>query len=69
MATMKCHVFAYGSLGVILCGVLGRMEEGNSFGEVSLELLDKIKSQRMDSTNLCCTLCIDFSLKHHVDTT
>ncbi len=61
--------FAYGSLGVILCGVLGRMEEGNSFGEVSLELLDKIKAKEWIAQIYVAPYALTFHWKHHVDTT
>src|SRR5690606_16339570 len=37
--------FAYGSYGVILCGVLGHMKKGNEFGKLALRLIDKLNAK------------------------
>ncbi len=35
--------FAYSAYGIILCGVLGKIEKGYEFGELALELMNKYK--------------------------
>ncbi|MEZ4888244.1 MAG: AAA family ATPase [Chitinophagales bacterium] len=35
--------FAYSAYGIILCGVLGKIEKGYEFGRLALELMDKYK--------------------------
>ncbi len=37
--------FAYGSYGVIMCGVLGSMRKGAMYGRLALELLDKLNAK------------------------
>ncbi|MFN8277415.1 MAG: AAA family ATPase [Chitinophagales bacterium] len=37
--------FAYGSYGVIMCGVLGMMKRGNEYGRLSLQLIDKLNAK------------------------
>ena len=37
--------FAYGSYGVIMCGVLGAMHKGAMYGRLALDLLDKLNAK------------------------
>jgi histidine kinase len=61
--------FAYGSFGVILCGVLGMMKRGNEFGEISLELLDKLDAKEWKAQIYVSPYALTFHWRNHIDKT
>lgn len=61
--------FAYGSYGVILCGVLGRMKKGNEFGELSLALLDKLDAKEWKAQIYVSPYALTLHWRNHVDVT
>lgn len=61
--------FAYGSYGVILCGVLGLMKRGNEFGEIALELLDKMDAKEWKAQIYVSPFALTLHWRNHVDVT
>ena len=58
--------FAYGSYGVLLCGVLGFMKTGYRFGKVSLALLDKLNVREWKAQIYCAPYALIFHWNGHV---
>ncbi|MEG4321684.1 MULTISPECIES: AAA family ATPase [unclassified Microcoleus] len=44
-------IFAYGEYGVILCGIIGDLENGYEFGELALNLRDRLQLTSFKSRN------------------
>ncbi len=65
--TVSC--FAYGSYGVILCGVLGQMKKGNEFGNLSLQLLEKLDAKEWKAQIYVAPYALTFHWRNHVDVT
>jgi predicted ATPase/class 3 adenylate cyclase len=61
--------FAYGSFGVINCGVLGFMKKGNEYGELSLKLLDKLNAKEWKAQIYVSPYALTFHWRNHVRTT
>jgi histidine kinase len=61
--------FAYGSYGVINCGVLGFMKKGNEYGELSLKLLDKLNAKEWKAQIYVSPYALTFHWRNHVRTT
>ncbi|NBB88190.1 MAG: AAA family ATPase, partial [Bacteroidetes bacterium] len=61
--------FAYGSYGVILCGVLNMMRRGNEFAELSLELLEKLDAKEWKAQIYVSPYALVFHWNGHVDKT
>lgn len=58
--------FAYGSYGVILCGVLGLMKRGNEFGKLSLSLIDKLNAIAWKAQIYVAPYALTFHWRNHV---
>lgn len=58
--------FAYGSYGVILCGVLGMMKKGNEFGRLSLSLIDKLNAKEWKAQIYVSPYALTFHWRNHV---
>lgn len=61
--------FAYGSYGVINCGVLGRMKKGNEYGRLALALLDKLNAKEWKAQIYVSPYALTFHWRNHVRTT
>lgn len=61
--------FAYGSYGVILCGVLGMMRKGNQYAELSLRLLEKLDAKEWKAQIYVSPYALVFHWNGHVDKT
>lgn len=61
--------FAYGSYGVILCGVLGFMKKGYAFANLSLELLEKLDAKEWKAQIYVSPYALVFHWNGHVDKT
>jgi predicted ATPase len=58
--------FAYGSYGVIMCGVLGFMKKGNEFGKLSLSLIDKLDAKEWKAQIYVSPYALTFHWRNHV---
>ncbi|MCB9252826.1 MAG: AAA family ATPase [Flavobacteriales bacterium] len=61
--------FAYGSFGVILCGVLGQMKKGNEFAKLSLKLLEKLDAKEWKAQIYVAPYALTLHWRNHVDVT
>ena len=61
--------FAYGSYGVLLCGVLGLMRTGYRYGKLSLALLDKLNVREWKAQIYCAPYALVFHWNEHVRNT
>jgi histidine kinase len=61
--------FAYGSYGVINCGVLGFMKRGNEYGKLSLGLIDKLNAKEWKAQIYVAPYALTFHWRNHVRTT
>jgi predicted ATPase/class 3 adenylate cyclase len=61
--------FAYGSYGVILCGVLGMMKRGNDFGQLALGLLDKLNAKEWKAQIYVSPYGLTIHWRQHVKNT
>lgn len=61
--------FAYGSYGVILCGVLGMMRKGYSFGKLSLDLLEKLDAKEWKAQIYVSPFALTIHWNEHVKNT
>ncbi len=61
--------FAYGAYGVILCGVLGAMRRGYTFGQLALELLDKLNAKEWKAQIYVTPYALIFHWNEHVRNT
>lgn len=57
--------FAYGSYGVILCGVLGHMKKGNEFGKLALRLIDKLNAKEWKAQIYVPPYALIFHWRNH----
>lgn len=65
----KVSCFAYGSYGVILCGVVGAMKKGRMFGELALDLLEKLNAKEWKAQIYVSPYALTFHWTDHVRTT
>lgn len=61
--------FAYGSYGVLLCGVLGAMREGYRYGQLALDLLDKLNAKEWKAQIYVTPYALIFHWNEHVRNT
>lgn len=61
--------FAYGSYGVIMCGVLGAMKQGYEYGKLSLFLLDKFGAKEWITQIYTPIYCLIINWNEHIDKT
>lgn len=61
--------FAYGAFGVILCGVLGAMRRGYSFGHLALDLLEKLNAKEWKAQIYVTPYALIFHWNEHVRNT
>jgi PAS domain S-box-containing protein len=55
------HTHAFANYGLILCGVMGELESGYQFGELALNLLEKLDAKHFKSMTIFVQAC---SIKH-----
>jgi len=58
--------FAYGSYGVITCGVLGSMRRGARYGRLALDLLEKLNAKEWKAQIRIPPYCLTFHWTEHV---
>ena len=61
--------FAYGSFGVINCGLLGFMKKGNEYGKLALSLIDKLNAKEWKAQIYVTPYALTFHWRNHVRTT
>lgn len=61
--------FAYGSYGVLLCGVLGRMRAGYRYGRLALKLLDKLNAKEWKAQIYVTPYALVFHWNEHIRNT
>ena len=61
--------FAYGSYGVLLCGVLGAMREGYRYGQLALDLLDKLNAKEWKAQIYVTPYALIFHWNEHIRNT
>ena len=61
--------FAYGSFGVINCGLLGFMKKGNEYGKLALSLIDKLHANEWKAQIYVTPYALTFHWRNHVRTT
>ncbi|MEG3895233.1 MULTISPECIES: AAA family ATPase [unclassified Microcoleus] len=60
---------AYSSYGIILCGVLGDINQGYKFGQLALQLLDQFNAKDLRPKVLSAVNCTIFHWKQHLRST
>jgi PAS domain S-box-containing protein len=63
------HTHAYANYGLILCGVMGELASGYQFGELALNLLDKLDAKPFKSMTLFVEACFIKHWKEHITAT
>jgi histidine kinase len=58
--------FAYGSYGVIMCGVLGLMRKGAVYGRLALDLLEKLQAKEWKAQIYVSPYALTFHWTEHV---
>jgi predicted ATPase/class 3 adenylate cyclase len=58
--------FAYGSYGVIMCGVLGQMQQGARYGRLALDLLEKLNAKEWKAQIYVSPYALTFHWTEHV---
>ena len=61
--------FAYGSYGVLMCGVLGFMRTGYRYGQLALDLLDKLNAKEWKAQIYVTPYALIFHWNEHVRNT
>lgn len=61
--------FAYGSYGVLMCGVLGQMRVGYRYGQLALDLLDKLNAKEWKAQIYVTPYALIFHWNEHVRST
>lgn len=61
--------FAYGSYGVLMCGVLGQMRVGYRYGQLALDLLDKLNAKEWKAQIYVTPYALIFHWNEHVRNT
>ncbi|MDX5340150.1 MAG: AAA family ATPase [Cyclobacteriaceae bacterium] len=61
--------FAFGTYGVIMCGVLGAMKSGYQFGKLGLILLEKFKAKEWKTQVYTPIYCLIVNWNEHIDKT
>ncbi|MFA9229623.1 MAG: adenylate/guanylate cyclase domain-containing protein [Microgenomates group bacterium] len=61
--------FAYGCYGVLMCGVLGAMREGYRFGQLALDLLEKLNAKEWKAQIYVTPYALIFHWNEHVRNT
>ena len=61
--------FAYGSYGVLMCGVLGAMREGYRYGQLALDLLEKLNAKEWKAQIFVTPYALIFHWNEHVRNT
>ena len=60
------HTHAYANYGLILCGVMGELELGYQFGELALNLLDKLDAKPFKAMTLFVATYFTKHWKNHI---
>ncbi|MEG4864391.1 MULTISPECIES: ATP-binding sensor histidine kinase [unclassified Microcoleus] len=63
------HTHAYANYALILCGVMGELETGYQFGELALNLLEKLDAKPFRAMTLFVVNYFTKHWKHHIKTT
>ncbi|MGL5061142.1 MAG: ATP-binding sensor histidine kinase [Microcoleus sp.] len=63
------HTHAYANYGLILCGVMGDIEAGSLFGELALNLLEKIDAKPFKAMTVFVETCFIKHWKKHIKET
>ncbi|MEG4342599.1 AAA family ATPase [Microcoleus sp. A003_D6] len=63
------HTHAYANYGLILCGVMGELESGYQFGELALNLLEKLDAKPFKAMTLFVATYFTKHWKNHVKET
>ncbi|MCC3420603.1 MAG: AAA family ATPase [Microcoleus sp. PH2017_07_MST_O_A] len=63
------HTHAYANYGLILCGVMGELESGYQFGQLALNLLEKLDTKPFKSMTLFVEACFIKHWKQHITET
>ncbi|GET38330.1 trifunctional serine/threonine-protein kinase/ATP-binding protein/sensor histidine kinase [Microseira wollei] len=63
------HTHAYANYGLILCGVMGELESGYEFGELALNLLEKLDAKPFKAMTLFVKSCFIKHWKRHIKET
>jgi PAS domain S-box-containing protein len=63
------HTHAYANYGLILCGVMGELESGYQFGELALNLLEKLDAKPFKAMTLFVESCFIKHWKRHIKET
>ncbi|MEJ6391953.1 adenylate/guanylate cyclase domain-containing protein [Gymnodinialimonas sp. 2305UL16-5] len=58
--------FAYGAYGVLMCGVLGAMRTGDRYGQLALDLLDKLNAKEWKAQIYVTPYALIFHWNRHV---
>ncbi len=61
--------FAYGSYGVLMCGVLEFMKTGNKFGRLAIDLLNKLDAKEWKAQIYVTTYALILFWKEHIKNT
>lgn len=61
--------FAFGTYGVIMCGVLGAMKSGYQFGKLGLILLEKFNAKEWKTQVYTPIYCLIVNWNEHIDKT
>lgn len=61
--------FAYSSYGLVLCGVVGDIETGYQFGQLSIKLLDHLNNEEFKAKTLYGVYVFVYHWKQHIDKT
>ena len=54
-------IFAYGSYGLLLCGVVGNIDAGYRFGQLALSLLERINAKELKAKTI---FLVNFLVRH-----
>ncbi|MFT7185432.1 MAG: diguanylate cyclase (GGDEF)-like protein [Pseudohongiellaceae bacterium] len=61
--------FAYSSYGLVLCGVVGDIETGYQFGQLSIKLLEHLNTDEFKAKTLYGVYVFVYHWKQHIDKT
>ena len=61
--------FAYASYGLVLCGVVGDIETGYQFGQLSMKLLEQLNNEEFKAKTLYGVYVFVYHWKQHIDKT
>jgi len=61
--------FAYSTYGLVLCGVVGDIETGYQFGQLSIKLLERLNTDEFKAKTLYGVYVFVYHWKQHIDKT